>query len=99
MDGSKLMESRASNLCDPSLDWSTAGSCTFIELGISDIWLPFSVKTLPECLKRPSVRDVFVKLQHVVLTKAFDLEREDGKHRHFLDENEIPLRTIRFLRG
>ena len=58
---------------------------SFIAQGISDIWFPFSLKTLPESLRSASARYDFIELQDVVLTKAFDLEREDGKHRDLVD--------------
>lgn len=66
----------------------------FLAQGVSDIWFPFSHKTLPEELRSASARFEFVKVQDVVLTKAFDLEREDGKHRHFSSADELPLRKL-----
>ncbi|KAL9616062.1 MAG: hypothetical protein Q9160_009033, partial [Pyrenula sp. 1 TL-2023] len=69
----------------------------FITQGISDLWFPFSHKTLPECLRSPSSRFEFLDVQELVLTKALDLEREDGRHRYFSKTEEVPLRKIEEL--
>jgi len=70
---------------------------SFIAQGVSDIWFPFSLKTLPEILRTPSSRSEFLEAQGLVLTKAFDLEREDGKHRHFSKAEDVPMRKIEEL--
>lgn len=70
---------------------------SFITQGISDIWFPFSHKSLPDILRSPSLRFEFLEAQNLVLTKAFDLEREDGKHRHFSNAEDIPLEKIEEL--
>jgi serine/threonine protein kinase len=70
---------------------------SFIAQGVSDIWFPFSLKTLPEILRTPSSRSDFLEAQDLVLTKAFDLEREDGKHRHFSKAEDVPMRKIEEL--
>lgn len=67
---------------------------SFLVQGVSDIWFPFSLKTLPETLKSASARFEFIRLQDLVLTKAFDLEREDGKHRHFSRTEDVPLQKL-----
>lgn len=70
---------------------------SFLIQGISDIWFPFSHKTLPESLRSASARFDFLRLQDLVLTKAFDLEREDGRHRHFSRAEDIPLQKLEEL--
>jgi serine/threonine protein kinase len=67
---------------------------SFLVDGLSDLWLPFTFKTLPEALKDPSSRVDFLEAQNLVLSKALDLEREDGKHRHFSKEADIPFTKI-----
>jgi hypothetical protein len=62
----------------------------FIEHGITDIWFPFNVNTLPITLS-PSTRAKFLECQSVVLTKAFDLEKgEQRKHVHFGKGEMLP---------
>jgi serine/threonine protein kinase len=70
---------------------------SFVAQGVSDIWFPFSLKTLPEILRAPSSRFEFLEAQDLVLTKAFDLEREDGKHRHFSKAEDVPMRKLEEL--
>lgn len=70
---------------------------SFVAQGVSDIWFPFSLKTIPETLRSPSSRFEFLEAQNLVLTKAFDLEREDGKHRHFWKAEDVPMRKIEEL--
>jgi hypothetical protein len=70
---------------------------SFVAQGVSDIWFPFSLKTLPEDLRSDSSRFAFLEAQDLVLTKAFDLEREDGKHRHFSKAEDVPMRKIEEL--
>lgn len=70
---------------------------SFLTQGVSDIWFPFSHKTLPDSLRSASARFDFLKLQDMVLTKAFDLEREDGRHRHFSKLEDIPLQKLEEL--
>jgi len=40
------------------------------------------------------IRFEFLELQDLMLTTAFDLETEEGKHRHFLKSEDIPMRKI-----
>lgn len=70
---------------------------SFLAQGLSDIRFPFSQKTLPESLRSPSARFEFLRLQDAVLTKAFDLEREDGKHHHFSRSEDILLQKVEEL--
>jgi hypothetical protein len=50
---------------------------TFIDLGVSDHWLPFTERSLPPCLW-PGKRLQFVGAQNLVMTKSMDLEKGDG---------------------
>src|SRR5271170_4962023 len=70
---------------------------SLVAQGVSDIWFPFNLKTLPDALRSPSSRYEFLEAQDMVLTKAFDLEREDGKHRHFSRAEDVPMRKIKEL--
>jgi serine/threonine protein kinase len=70
---------------------------SFIAQGVSDIWFPFSHKTLPDALRNPSARFEFLEAQGLVLTKALDLERDDDKHRHFSRAEDVPLSKLEEL--
>lgn len=70
---------------------------SFVAQGVSDVWFPFTQKSLPDVLRNLSSRSEFLAAQDLVLTKAFDLEREDGKHRHFASARDVPLRKIEEL--
>jgi tetratricopeptide (TPR) repeat protein len=64
---------------------------TFIDLGVSDHWFPFTVQSLPPCL-RPSQRSQFVDAQHLVMTQSMDLEKgEKGRHCYFRKHEPLPL--------
>ncbi|ORY15041.1 kinase-like domain-containing protein, partial [Clohesyomyces aquaticus] len=63
----------------------------FITQGLNDVWFPFTHHTLPLSLKSQSARSSFIQAQRLVLTKSLDLEKRDGKHRHFSDPNDIPV--------
>ncbi|RYN24847.1 hypothetical protein AA0113_g6900 [Alternaria arborescens] len=67
---------------------------SFLSCGISDLSLPFSQRTLPGQLKDQSSRVRFLEVQSKVLTKALDLERERGKHRHFSNPDDLPFKKI-----
>lgn len=74
---------------------------SFIELGITDIWLPFTEKTLPEPL-RPSIRAKFLRSQAIVLTKTLKFEKEfekssNRKHAHFSKGELVPFEVVRRL--
>jgi len=62
----------------------------FLAQGITDYWFPFEHKTLPSSLS-PSAMDLFLRTQHLVLTKALDLERETGQHKHFSKSDDVPF--------
>ena len=56
----------------------------FTALGITDIWFPFSITSLPDLLRSSSKAD-FLKLQRAVITDSFDLEKGvEGQHRHLM---------------
>jgi tetratricopeptide (TPR) repeat protein len=64
---------------------------TFIDLGVSDYWFPFTKQSLPQCLQ-PSKRSQFVAAQYLVMTKSMDLERgEKGQHCYFHEHEPLPL--------
>ena len=63
----------------------------FLTQGLSDVWFPFSHKTLPESIRSQTARNEFIEAQRLVLTKSLTLEKEDGKHRHFLKQEDIPM--------
>jgi tetratricopeptide (TPR) repeat protein len=64
---------------------------TFIDLGVSDHWFPFTERSLPPCL-RPSKRSQFVGAQNLVMTKSMDLEKgESGQHCYFRQGEPLPL--------
>ncbi|OCK90737.1 kinase-like protein [Cenococcum geophilum 1.58] len=62
----------------------------FLAQGITDYWFPFEHKTLPSSLS-PSAMDLFLRTQHLVLTKSLDLERETGQHKHFSHSDDVPF--------
>jgi hypothetical protein len=66
----------------------------FLITGITDLAFPFSQRTLPENLKSPDVRSSFLEVQTCVLTKALDLEKEDGRHRHLAKAEDTPFEKI-----
>lgn len=66
----------------------------FVNDEITDVSFPFSQRTLPVALKSQSARCDFLQVQAIVLTKALDLEREHGRHRHFANASDVPLEKI-----
>jgi hypothetical protein len=54
---------------------------TFILEGLKDIALPYTDSRLPTSLSL-TARSKFLQAQDLVLTKASDLEKSDGRHRH-----------------
>jgi hypothetical protein len=54
---------------------------TFILEGLKDIAFPYTDSRLPTSLS-PTTKAKFLEAQNLVLTKAFDLEKSDGRHRH-----------------
>lgn len=69
----------------------------FVDLGVTDKWFPFSRSTLPDRI-RPAVKEEYLSIQNVVLTKAFDLEKGDeGQHRYFADDECLPFKVLEYL--
>jgi hypothetical protein len=66
----------------------------FLTQGLSDVWFPFSHKSLPASLKSQAARCDFLEAQTLVLSKGLDLEKENGKHRHFSNPAEIPFQKV-----
>lgn len=66
----------------------------FLDANITDVSFPFSLKTLPEALKDKDTRMLFIEKQSSILSKALDLEREDGRHRHLGDGADTPFEKI-----
>lgn len=68
---------------------------SFLDEDITDVWFPFSQRTLPASFNTHASRLDFLDAQHLVFNKkALNLERENTKHGHFPDSTEIPLRKI-----
>lgn len=68
---------------------------SFLDEDITDVWFPFSQKSLPASFRTQSARLDFLDAQQLVFnTKALDLERGHTKHGHFPDAAEIPLKKI-----
>jgi hypothetical protein len=53
----------------------------FISDGLKDIAFPYIDSRLPNSLS-PTAKAKFLQTQNLVLTKASDLEKSDGRHRH-----------------
>ncbi|OAL48129.1 hypothetical protein IQ07DRAFT_114453 [Pyrenochaeta sp. DS3sAY3a] len=68
----------------------------FLAQAISDVYFPFTHRTLPQSLN-PSIAHDFLQLQRVVLSTALDLERETGRHRHFSSTNDVPFIKVEDL--
>jgi serine/threonine protein kinase len=68
---------------------------SFLTEGITDVWLPFSQKSLPASFQTQSARLDFLDAQQLVFnTKALNLERKHTRHGHFTDATEVPLKKI-----
>jgi hypothetical protein len=66
----------------------------FIQLGISDIWFPFTADSLPNKLL-PSFRSNFMNTQHLILTSALQLETgEERPHAHCGKDDFIPYDVV-----
>jgi len=70
---------------------------TFIELGITDFWFPFSQTSLPDKLP-PSVRSRFVDAQSAVFTIALELEKgSERRHATFGPGETLPFEVVGYL--
>lgn len=67
---------------------------SFLDAGFTDQWFPFTRRTLPPWLYDQAMKETFLLAQRPVLTKALDLERENGKHRHFKSSADLPFIQI-----
>jgi hypothetical protein len=67
---------------------------SIITEGLSDIWLPFTLETLPAAIKSQSARFRFLEVQGRVLTQGLDLEKENGQHGHFSKMEDVPFVKI-----
>ncbi|KAK3984893.1 Hsp70 protein-domain-containing protein [Cladorrhinum sp. PSN332] len=67
----------------------------FVQQGLTDMWFPFSVNTLPKSLP-PSAQTRFLEIQSVVFakSKSFQLETSERKHAHFSANEPLPLQSI-----
>ncbi|KAH6629837.1 hypothetical protein C7974DRAFT_395322 [Boeremia exigua] len=66
----------------------------FLDEDITDVWFPFSQKSLPTSFHDHPARLSFLDNQHLVFNaKAVSFERVHAKHSHFRDASEVPLRT------
>ena len=66
---------------------------TFINLGFTDYWFPFTERRLPPSIS-PTVKAKFVQAQSLVLTKSVDLEKgKDGEHVHFAKGERLPFES------
>jgi serine/threonine protein kinase len=64
---------------------------TFIDIGVSDHWFPFTERSLPPCLW-PGRRSQFMVAQNLVMTKSMDLEKgEMGQHCYFKAHEPLPF--------
>jgi hypothetical protein len=62
----------------------------FIDLGVNDLWLPFTASSLPQALGT-SFHHLFLETQQFVLTKTIDLENGKGGHAHFTRDDPFPF--------
>lgn len=66
----------------------------FIDLGVTDIFFPFSATSLPEKLS-PTVRARFVDAQNMVFTVALELEKgPERRHATFGRDDVLPFEVI-----
>ncbi|KAK4182966.1 Hsp70 protein-domain-containing protein [Podospora australis] len=67
----------------------------FLREGLTDMWLPFSLQTLPRELT-DAIQSRFIEIQSVVYSKSksFQLETGARRHAHFSANDPFPLRSI-----
>ena len=66
----------------------------FLTEGLSDLWFPFSAKSLPASFKSQKARCDFLDAQQLVLSKGLSLEKGGSKHRHFSDSGDVPFEKV-----
>jgi hypothetical protein len=64
--------------------------------GITDIWFPFSKRSLPGNLS-PGEKDRFLAKQFMVNTEGLNLEKWKGQHQHFHRDDDVPLKYEKLL--
>ena len=85
------MEPSAAFVCRSSHDWPIACNRCCLDQGISDIWFSFNAFSVPGALSS-SMRNKFLGMQHLVLTKAVDLEKSELRpHAHFGKDEIFPF--------
>ncbi|KAI9717137.1 MAG: hypothetical protein M1812_004885 [Candelaria pacifica] len=68
-----------------------------IAQGFTDLWFPCTTNTLPQAID-VVIRADFVEAQHIILTKAIDLEKGDnGKHKSFAEGEAVPFESKAIL--
>ncbi|KAF2464575.1 uncharacterized protein BDR25DRAFT_319099 [Lindgomyces ingoldianus] len=70
--------------------------CPLLAQATSGVYSPFTHQTLPQSLN-PSVAHEFLQVQRAVLWSALVLERETGRHRHFLSADDMPFIKVEEL--
>jgi len=66
---------------------------TFIDDGISDIWFPFTQRTLPARFGDQKARKAFLEAQESVLSEILDFE-SGTRHHHFRHSSDVPLEKL-----
>ncbi|KAI9853597.1 MAG: hypothetical protein M1813_002052 [Trichoglossum hirsutum] len=69
---------------------------TFILDGLKDIAFPYVDSRLPTSLN-PTAKARFLQAQKLVLTKASDLEKSDGRHRHLDQDADTHFHILKIL--
>jgi molecular chaperone DnaK (HSP70) len=66
----------------------------FIQQGITDIWFPFSLTSLPSILS-PTTQARFLDQQGIVLSKSLLFEASpERKHAHFAQDDPLPFQVV-----
>lgn len=67
----------------------------FLAEDISDVWFPFSARSLPLSLRDQTARSAFLAAQQLVFnTRAQDLEREQRYHTYFHSSADVPVKKL-----
>ncbi|KAI9764123.1 MAG: hypothetical protein M1840_008683 [Geoglossum simile] len=69
---------------------------TFISDGLKDIAFPYANSRLPHSLS-PTAKAKLLQAQNLVLTKASDLEKSDGRHRHLDQDADAHFIILKIL--
>jgi serine/threonine protein kinase len=77
-----------------SCNLTREGQWLTLRSGITDIWFPFTQKSLPNTLS-PTDRARFLEHQNVVLSKALVFEKNAArKHAHFAQDEPLPFHVV-----